>query len=102
MKKRTEAQLAQAKIDDLVARIDLEINRQIELARRLNQAQVERMRLRNALRLAATRLDICLGRMRACHEKTGNHQLVDEVEMFVQQAQEALDVPGLGLEPRTT
>jgi hypothetical protein len=43
-----------------------------------------------ALIQAATRLEICLGRMRGCHEETGMHELLDEVEMFVAEAKAAL------------
>lgn len=39
-----------------------------------------------ALRIVTIRLEICLGRMRRCHEETGKHELLDEVEMFVDEA----------------
>lgn len=51
---------------------------------------LENRRLRKALDLAATRLGICLGRMRACHEQTRMHALLDEVEMFVDEARASL------------
>lgn len=44
-----------------------------------------------ALRLAADRLTICEGRMRACNaEWNGRHELLDEVVEFVREAREAL------------
>jgi hypothetical protein len=51
---------------------------------------LENRRLRRALETAAIRFDICAGRMRACHEETGNHELLAEVEMFAEEAREAL------------
>lgn len=57
---------------------------------RAEQAEAREAVLREALRLAAVRLDICTGRMRGCHEKTGNHELLDEAEMFVSEARAAL------------
>lgn len=47
-------------------------------------------RLEKALRLAATRLEILTGRMRACREETGQHELLSEAEAFCAEALEAL------------
>lgn len=49
-----------------------------------------------SMRLAATRMDILVGRMRGCHEMTGMHELLDEAEMFVQEARAALSQAGEG------
>lgn len=43
-----------------------------------------------ALDLAAIRLGICAGRMRACREDTGQHELIDEIEAFEREARQAL------------
>ena len=49
-------------------------------------------RLRRALELAAVRLEILTGRMRACHEETGNHGLLQlEAVPFGEEAREALE-----------
>jgi hypothetical protein len=50
----------------------------------------ETARLRDALRLAAVRLEILTDRMRACHEETGKHELLDEAESFCAEARAAL------------
>lgn len=47
-------------------------------------------RYRVALELAAIRLQIMEGRARGCHEETGNHELMEEAEMFTAEAREAL------------
>lgn len=52
-------------------------------------AAQETKRLRDALTLAATRLEILTGRMRGCHETTGNHELLDEAVMFCEAARRA-------------
>ena len=46
--------------------------------------------LRGALELAAVRLEILTGRMRACHQETGKHELMDEAESFCREARAAL------------
>jgi hypothetical protein len=56
---------------------------------RADRAERGGARLREALRLAAIRLEILTGRMRACHEETGNHELIEEAEMFVEEAKAA-------------
>ncbi len=58
----------------------------------LNQQMQERIKkLEKALGLAATRLEILTGRMRACHVNTGAHTLsLDEGTMFIREAKEAL------------
>lgn len=56
----------------------------------VNAAEDEIRRLREALRLAGIRLGICADRMRGCHEETGQHELLDEVEMFEAEARQAL------------
>lgn len=60
------------------------------LIRERDEARAARDALRAALYWASVRLGICLGRMRACHEETGKHELLDEVEMFVAEARAAL------------
>jgi hypothetical protein len=57
-------------------------------------AEIER--LREALRRAATHLEILTGRMRGCHEETGNHCLLEEAEWFCEEARAALDEPSPG------
>ena len=61
-----------------------------ELRRRLNElfaGPIEReRRLVEALKLAATRLEILTGRMRAC----GNHELLEEAVMFCEEARASL------------
>lgn len=47
--------------------------------------------LERELEHAAVRLEILTGRMRACHEETGNHGLLDEAEMFCKEARAALE-----------
>lgn len=54
----------------------------------------ENAALREAQRLAAIRLGILTGRMRACHAETGRHELLDEAEMFEQEARAALAAAG--------
>jgi hypothetical protein len=39
-----------------------------------------------ALEMAAVRLEILTGRMRACREETGQHDLIDEAEAFCLEA----------------
>lgn len=63
-----------------------------EMRAELERAQQREAALREALRLAAVRLEICENRMRGCHEETGKHELLDEVEMFVDEAWGALGV----------
>ena len=46
--------------------------------------------LRRALQDAAIRLEILTGRMRACHEETGKHELLEEAEDFAKQAKDSL------------
>lgn len=53
----------------------------------------ETLRLRAALQLAAIRLEILTGRMRACHEETRAHELLAEAEMFCTEARQALEPP---------
>ena len=43
-----------------------------------------------ALEWAAVRLEILTGRMRACHQETGKHELLDEAEAFCGEARSAL------------
>lgn len=43
-----------------------------------------------ALRVASIRLEILTGRMRSCREETGQHDLIDEAEMFVEEAVKAV------------
>lgn len=50
--------------------------------------QVERYR--EALSLAATRLEILTGRARGCHEETGRHELLEEAEGFCIEARQSL------------
>lgn len=50
-----------------------------------------RERMEKALGLAAVRLEILTGRMRACHEETGQHELLDEAEAFCREARTALN-----------
>lgn len=47
-------------------------------------------RLRDALIRASVHLEILTGRMRACHEETGNHELLDEAEAFCAETRKAL------------
>ena len=49
----------------------------------------EAVALRGALELAAVRLEILTGRMRACHQETGQHELLDEADSFCREAREA-------------
>lgn len=58
-----------------------------------NSDEGEIERLREALRLAGIRLGICADRMRGCHEETGQHALLAEVEMFESEARAALAQP---------
>ena len=51
----------------------------------------ENKRLWGALWLAGIRLEILTGRIRACHEETGAHELLDEAEMFCYEAKQALE-----------
>ena len=55
--------------------------------------QARIVELEGALKLAAVRLEILTGRARACHEVTGMHELMDEAEMFCQEAKQALRQP---------
>ena len=57
---------------------------------RAEAAEAEAARLREALEVAAVRFGICAGRMRACHSETGNHELLDEVEMFASETRAIL------------
>lgn len=57
----------------------------------LGNEHAKRKRLREALQLAAFRLEIAAGRMRACHEETGKHELLDEIELFVTEARESVE-----------
>ena len=57
---------------------------------RAEAAEAEAARLRAALEVAAVRFGICAGRMRACHSETGNHELLDEVEMFASETRAIL------------
>lgn len=50
----------------------------------------ERDKLKADLKVAAIRLEILTGRMRACHQTTGEHALLFEAEMFVLEAKAAL------------
>ena len=43
-----------------------------------------------AMKLMSVRLEILTGRMRACHEETGRHELMAEAEAFVSEAKESL------------
>jgi hypothetical protein len=57
------------------------------------QIVADRRRVRElseALRLAGIRLQIAADRMRACHEDTGQHELLSEIDSFAQEAREAL------------
>ncbi len=56
----------------------------------------KRNELVRALELAGIRLGILTARMRACHEETGMHALLDEAEMFCAEARAAanLNAPG--------
>jgi hypothetical protein len=47
-------------------------------------------RLEKDLELAAVRLQIAADRMRACHEKTGQHELLFEIDSFAEEARAAL------------
>ncbi len=49
-----------------------------------------RNKLLKALWYAHVRLEILTGRMRACHEETGKHELLDEAQMFVDEAKSDL------------
>lgn len=46
--------------------------------------------LTRAMELAAVRLEILTSRMRACHEETGKHELLEEAEAFCREARAAL------------
>lgn len=48
-------------------------------------------RLRKEAKTMATRLQILTGRMRACNEESGKHELIDEAQAFCDEAQEALE-----------
>ena len=65
--------------DDDVAMLSRQFLRAIERERRLVEA----------LKLAATRLEILTGRMRAC----GNHELLEEAVMFCEEARASLVTP---------
>lgn len=51
----------------------------------------ENKRLRETLQMAGIRLGILVGRMQACHEDTGNHELMDEAVMFWTEARDATE-----------
>lgn len=51
-------------------------------------AKIERYEA--ALKLSAVRLEILTGRLKACNEETGKHELIDEAESFCIEAREAL------------
>lgn len=61
-----------------------------EAASHLVDLEARKAKLEYALELAATRLEILTGRMRACHAETGRHQLLDEAELFSAEAKAAL------------
>lgn len=44
------------------------------------------VKARKDVKLMATRLQILTGRMRACREETGRHDLLPEAEAFVEEA----------------
>jgi hypothetical protein len=46
--------------------------------------------LREALRIARIRLGICADRMRGCNEDGGKHELIAEVDNWVEEAAAAL------------
>ena len=50
-----------------------------ELLKQLQHAEA-------SLKTASIRLEILTGRMRGCHEETGKHELLDEAEMFCEEA----------------
>src|SRR3990170_4684699 len=56
-----------------------------------DQMQERIKALEHGLRLAAIRLEILTGRARACHEVTGQHELIGEAEIFCQEARQALE-----------
>lgn len=62
----------------------------VQALARAEAAEAEAARLRAALEVAAVRFGICAGRMRACHSETGNHELLDEVEMFASETRAIL------------
>jgi len=41
-------------------------------------------------KLAIIRMEILVGRLRACHEDTGNHELIGESEAFASEGKEAI------------
>ena len=59
----------------------------------ISSMAAELLTTRKALALAATRMEILAGRMRACHEETGKHELLPEAEAFVREAKEASKWP---------
>ena len=56
----------------------------------LNAQSARISELESAMKLAAIRMEILVDRMRGCHEETGKHQLLDEAQMFVDEAKAAL------------
>ena len=89
----TEAAEAQRVLDleEIEQDVDLEAEGITPFWAETTLALVARVRvLERALELAAIRLGIAAGRMRACHEETGQHELLDEIEMFEAEARAAL------------
>lgn len=66
---------------------DREASEKAAAQARFNEAARE---LREAMRTATVRLNILVGRMRACHLETGKHELLSEAEAFHAEAVEAL------------
>lgn len=60
------------------------------LAPSRDAALADNERLRGALKRASIHLSILTGRMRACHEETKRHELIEEAEGFCAEAVEAL------------
>lgn len=76
-----------------IAALEADVGRERALKRNRNEVansladKLEKMKA--ALELAATRLEILTGRMRACREETGAHALLDEAVAFCEETREA-------------
>ena len=61
-----------------------------DMLARAEAAEARCARLANAIRLAATRIEICADRMRGCNAVGGDHQLLEEVVEWAAEARAAL------------